>query len=41
MSPRLAKPSHRRYIWREARRQDRWPTRDEWRFIIVGRWAGF
>lgn len=33
--------SHRLYTWRYARRHGRWPSRGEWRFIILGRWAGF
>lgn len=37
----VATPASRRYIWRRAREDDRWPTLSEWRFIIIGRWAGF
>ncbi len=33
--------AHRRMIWNRARRVGLWPTRDEWRFIILGRWKGF
>lgn len=38
---RRASLTHRRYLWRWIRLADRWPTRAEWRFIILGRWAGF
>lgn len=33
--------SHRAFIWRHARKHGRWPYRDEWRFIIIGKWPGF
>jgi hypothetical protein len=36
-----AKLSHRRYVWRLARSEGRWPSRLEWVFILRGRWPGF
>jgi hypothetical protein len=36
-----ARLDHRVYIWRNARGQGRWPRREEWRFILLGRWPGF
>lgn len=31
----------RRYVWRCARAEGRWPGREEWRYLIIGRWKGF
>jgi hypothetical protein len=28
----------RRYVWRYIRLDRRWPTLEEWRFLILGRW---
>jgi hypothetical protein len=25
-------------VWRYIRLDGRWPTREEWRFLILGRW---
>jgi hypothetical protein len=33
--------NHRRFIWHYARSRRRWPTLEEWRFIVLGRWSGF
>jgi hypothetical protein len=38
---RVASLSHRVWIWRRVRSEDRWPTRSEWRFIVLGRWSEF
>lgn len=35
-----AKFSHRRYIWRTARETAN-PSREQWRYILLGRWSGF
>jgi hypothetical protein len=36
-----ARFDHRVWIWRRARAERRWPCREEWRFIVLGRWPGF
>lgn len=33
--------SHRQYVYRCARVEGRRLSRDEWKFILSGRWPGF
>lgn len=38
---RFATLEARRYVWGYVRAAGRWPTRDEWHYILIGRWRGF